>query len=141
MKKEEPKEPAGEIEAPITINIGNLGNGSVIDKFDQELARCIANIYDLDTPAMAPRVITLKIKLRPSEDRVKIAVEVSGESSLASVRASDSQFYVAKDAEGNLHGIVMDPRQLNIFNSAQAERAAEADRVQDCNKVAPASAA
>ena len=114
-KGTQPPPPPEPIEAPITINIGNLGNGSVIEKFDQELARCIANIYDLDTPTMAPRTITLKIKLRPSEDRVKIAVEVSCESSLASVRASDSQFYVAKDADGNLHGIVMDPRQLNIF--------------------------
>src|SRR5450756_460852 len=104
------------IEGPVTINIGNLGEGAIIDKFDIELSKCLANIYDMNTPAKAARTITLKIKLLPSDDRVRIGCEVAADSSLAAAHSHESHFFVAKDAEGALHGIVVDPRQLNIFS-------------------------
>ena len=65
-------EETGEIEAPITINIGNICKGAIIDAFNKELQKCLNNIYDLDTPATATRGITLKeaeTGRRASKDR------------------------------------------------------------------------
>ena len=64
---------AEQIEAPVTINIGNLCKGAIIDAFEKELQKCLDNIYDLDTPATTSRTITLKVKLKPDDARIKIA--------------------------------------------------------------------
>lgn len=108
-----------EIEAPITINIGNLCKGGIIDAFDKELQKCIDNIFDLDTPATTARTITLKVKLKPDEARIKIASEFSCDSSLAQPFPITDVFFVGKDSEtGKLHGLVSDPRQASIVFTA-----------------------
>lgn len=104
-----------EIEAPITINIGNLCKGAVVDAFEKELQKCLNNIYDLDTPAMATRTITLKVKLKPDEARIKILSKFTCDSDLAQPFPVEDVFFVGKDGEtGLLYGLVSDPRQRSI---------------------------
>lgn len=103
------------IEAPITINIGNLCKGKIIDAFEKELEKCLNNIHDIDTPALATRTITLKVKLKPDHARAKIESEFSCDSSLAQPYPVTDYFFVGKDREtGTLYGLVKDPRQQAI---------------------------
>jgi hypothetical protein len=40
-----------------TINIGNINEGAMIDGFEIELQKALANIADLNTPATATREV------------------------------------------------------------------------------------
>lgn len=107
------------IEAPVTINIGNLCKGKIIDAFDKELQKCLDNIYDMDTPATSARTITLKVKLKPDDARIKIASEFSCDSNLAQPFPVTDVFFVGKDSDtGRLSGLVSDPRQASIVFTA-----------------------
>lgn len=118
-KENEPRNDGDQIEEPITINIGNLCKGAIIDAFEKELQKCLDNIYDLDTPATTIRTITLKVKLKPDEARIKIQSEFSCDSSLAQPFPVTDVFFVGKDGEtGKLYGLTSDPRQRSIVFEA-----------------------
>lgn len=51
----------------------DIGNGEIIDALNRELERVILNINDINTDAK-PRTITLKITLKPAEDKKLINV-------------------------------------------------------------------
>lgn len=106
---------AEEIEAPITVNIGNLCKGAIIDAFENELQKCLNNINDINTSATAKRKIKLSVTLSPDESRTKIYSEFNCDSSLAQPRPVMDVFYVGKDPEsGTLYGLTSDPRQQQI---------------------------
>lgn len=108
-----------ELQEPITINIGNLCDGKIIDAFEQELQKCINNIFDLGVPASANRTIVLRVKLKPDDARVKIAAEFTCESSLAQPHPVTDVFFVGKDREtGMVYGLTSDPRQRSIVFDA-----------------------
>ncbi len=108
-----------EIEAPITINIGNLCKGAIIDAFNDELRKCLDNIYDLNTPATASREIKLNVRMKPDDSRTRIASEFTCESKLAQPHPVQDVFFVGKDAEtGALFGLLHDPRQASIVFTA-----------------------
>jgi hypothetical protein len=100
---------------PITINIGNLCKGKIIEAFETELQKCLNNIFDLETSATASRTISLKVKLKPDDARIKIHSTFTCDSSLAAPREVTDVFFVGKDGEtGKLYGLVSDPRQASI---------------------------
>jgi hypothetical protein len=103
------------IEAPITINIGNICDGAAVDAFEKKLAECLANICDLNTPATASRTVVLKVKLKPREDRVQINAEFTCSTTLPSFVPKTSRLFVGRDDEGNLYGLTEDPRQIKLF--------------------------
>ena len=51
------------------VEIDNIGGGVVKELFKRELLKVCENIDDVNTNAKDARVITLKISLKPSEDR------------------------------------------------------------------------
>ena len=124
MAKDKGVEQKPEIEAPITINIGNLCGGAIIDAFEGELLKCLNNIYDLGTEARANRTITLKVKMKPDDARIKIATEFTCESSLAQPFPATGVFFVGRDENGTLYGLDRDPRQQSIVFSPPAPKAA-----------------
>jgi hypothetical protein len=100
---------------PITINIGNVADGAMVDAFELKLREVLANIADPSTEAKQKREINLCLKLHPKEDRVQINVEFTCTAKLAGLMPSTSRIFVGKDAEGALYALTEDPRQLNIF--------------------------
>lgn len=121
MAKEESG--ASQIEAPITINIGNICDGAAVDAFEMKLRECLENICDLNTPATAPRIVTLKVKLKPREDRVQIDAEFTCSTSMPSFVPKTSRLFIGKDEEGNLYGLSEDPRQLTFFTPPKPREA------------------
>lgn len=100
---------------PITINIGNVCDGAMVEAFEVELQKVLKNIMDQNTDARAKREIRLVLKLYPKDDRVQINTEFTCETKLAGLMPSTSRLFVAKDANGALYALDEDPRQMNIF--------------------------
>lgn len=111
------------IQEPVTINIGNVCNGAAVDAFELKLRECLENICDLNTPATAARTVTLRVKLKPREDRIQIMTEFSCDSSLASFEPKVSHIFIGRDEEGSLYGLKEDPRQLTFFTPPKTKEA------------------
>jgi hypothetical protein len=103
------------MEEPVTINIGNICDGAMIDAFELKLREVLANIMDPSTEARQKREICLVLKLHPKDDRVQINTEFTCSVKLAGLMPATSRMYVAKDAEGVLYALAEDPRQMHIF--------------------------
>jgi hypothetical protein len=99
----------------ITINIGNISDGALVEAFEVELAKVIANIMDPSTEAKTKRQITMTVKFHPKDDRTQINVETSVDTRLAGLMPSSTRIFIGKDAEGGLHALDEDPRQMHIF--------------------------
>lgn len=111
------------ISDPITINIGNVCDGAAVDAFELKLRECLENICDINTPATASRTVTLKVKLKPREDRIQIGTEFTCEASLASFVPKVARMFIGRDEEGHLYGLKEDPRQLTFFTPPKQREA------------------
>lgn len=121
---DEPHQPEHEkFEAPIEINFGNVCEGAMIEAFEIELKKVLANIADIATPALAKRTINLKVEFAPKEDRVQIMTAFSCNSKLAQLVPSVSRVFMAKDDQGNLYALKEDPRQMHIFSPPKIKEA------------------
>lgn len=96
------------------VQLDTLNNGQVVALFDRELAEVLANIADENTSAKAKRDITIKIAIRPEEDRESATVEVSAKSSVAPVKPSKSFAVFSMDRNGKVSAYQTDPKQLNL---------------------------
>jgi hypothetical protein len=121
------------ISEPITINIGNVCDGAAVDAFELKLRECLENICDLNTPASATRTVTLKVKLKPREDRIQVATEFTCEASLASFEPKVARMFIGRDEEGHLYGLAEDPRQLTFF-TPPAKKEAEVVKFKSATK-------
>jgi len=65
------------------VTLETLNNGAAMDLFDLELERVMQNIQDENTNPEAVREITLKISMKPNEERSLVATAVSCKSKLA----------------------------------------------------------
>lgn len=104
-----------EQEEPISINIGNICDGAMVEAFELKLAEVLRNIMDPSTEAKAKREITLRVKFHPKDDRVQINCEFTCETKTAGLMPSTSRMFVGKDSAGGLYALSEDPRQMNIF--------------------------
>jgi hypothetical protein len=95
------------------VSLENLNGGQIGALFDRELAIVLENIADENTAAKAKRDITIKIAIKPEDDRGSAVIEVSAKSSLASVKPSKSFAVFAFDG-GSVTAYQSDPKQLNL---------------------------
>lgn len=68
------------------VTLVNLNNGAAVELFDLELRRVIENIEDENVKPDAVREITLKVTIKPNEDRDLAAVAISCKSKLAATK-------------------------------------------------------
>jgi hypothetical protein len=101
----------------IPINIGNVNDGAVIDAFEIELRKVMANIQDLSTPATATRAITLTIAFKPYEDRITIETEFQSTVKLAAIEKNVAKMFVGKSEDGKLVAFASDPRQMKLWSA------------------------
>ena len=81
------------------VGIENIGGGVLKELFERELEKVCENIDDINTNAKDTRVITLKISIKPSEDRSTGDISVKAASSLAGVKAHCSTIHLPKLGE------------------------------------------
>jgi len=78
------------------VGVENIGGGVIKELFKRELDRVCENIDDINCNAKDTRVITLKIAIKPSEDRTTADVSVKAMSNLACVKAHSSTIHLPK---------------------------------------------
>ena len=105
----------GSIEPPITINIGNIVDGAVIEAFGVELQKVVNDIMDPSTEARQKRRITLEVEFHPKDDRIQVAVQFTCKAKLAGLIPSTSRLFIGRTEGGQLVPLAEDPRQMNIF--------------------------
>ena len=99
----------------ITINIGNVADGAMVEAFEVALQKAITNIMDPNTEARTKRKIVLALTLHPKEDRCQVNVEFTVETKLAGIIPSTGRLFIGKTEDGMLVPLADDPRQMNIF--------------------------
>lgn len=81
------------------MEITTLGDGAVIERVNIEMAKVFANIIDINTDPTASREIHLKIKFKPSDDRLSCATSVSCSSKLCSMEQLVKRVYFGENGE------------------------------------------
>ena len=105
----------------VPVNFATINDGALIEAFEIELAKVLANIADLNTPATATRSLTLQLVLKPHADRVVIVSEVSCNSKLAPIEKHEAKIFLGKSTEGDLIAFDADPRQMSLWNSPKKQ--------------------
>jgi hypothetical protein len=104
-------------------NLGTIGNGSAGDLFQAELREVLRNIDDPNTKPDAVRVITLEVKIKPSEKRDSAAVQVNCKSKLAPTRPNVGFIYLGK-SKGEMTATVSNIQQAHLFTNVTPIKAA-----------------
>jgi len=107
----------------IPINIGNINEGAMVDGFEIELAKALANIADLNTPATAARVVKLELVLKPHSDRISIETEFKCSCKLAAIETHKSKIFLGHTAEGMPVAFDADPRQMPLWSAPKPQEA------------------
>lgn len=97
------------------LNLATIGNGALAEKFGVEMAKVISNIADPNTNAKAVRTISMKVKIKPNDDRCICGMEIDCSSSMAPPKTVVSQVIVGVDSEGNCHAKENLPDQQSLF--------------------------
>jgi hypothetical protein len=108
----------------IPINIGNINEGAMVQGFEIELAKALANIADLNTPATATRAVTLKLVLKPHSDRISIETEFKCSCTLAPIETHKSKIFLGHTDKGEPVAFDADPRQMPLWAPPKPQEAA-----------------
>jgi hypothetical protein len=91
------------------FELQNIQNGIVIDLFNEELLKVLANIKDENTAANQERSITIKIAIKPDKTRRTGEVKVHAYSTLAKVKPGESFLFFDRDESGDFSAYMDDP--------------------------------
>lgn len=94
------------------IELQTIQNGAIVDLFNEELKKVLANIEDINTSAGSARTITIKIAIKPDDTRRSAKIQLSVDSSLAKSSPSIGLLYLDKDEKGKLAAYEDEPGNL-----------------------------
>lgn len=101
------------MENPVTIT--TIGNGVLLELFDRELERVVADILDLNSVAEAKRTITIKVQIYPDKDRGFGSVDLEVSSALGKPKPAGSLMYFGKK-NGKVIAVETTPQQNEMFD-------------------------
>lgn len=107
-------------------SLANLLGGAAIERFDDELRSVLENILDPNAGEGA-RTITLKVKLKPTDDRTRADVLITCQSSLVAPAGVQTLLYVGKD-QGQAVAFEYNPEQLKLNLAKKTPVVGIADR-------------
>lgn len=92
------------------VGLATLKGGAALELFDEEFRKVIENITDINTKPDAVREVTLKVKIKPSDDRALGSVEIIVASKLAPFRPTSTTVYIGRGGQAT----EFNPRQPNF---------------------------
>lgn len=102
------------------VSLENLGSGAAVELFNLELQRVLDNIIDENTKCGVVREVTLKVRIKPDEDREWGTVEIAASSKLAPVHPYPTQIIIGKE-RGKGVATEHDPKQMKMFGKEDAK--------------------
>lgn len=82
------------------IKLESLADGSVSERFKQELAKVLTNIADPNTAAKAVRNVSVTLTIKPNEKRDTAEVSISATSKLAPALEVMTTIIMDRDNDG-----------------------------------------
>lgn len=106
------------------VSLENLGAGAALELFEVELQKVLDNISDENTKPTAPREVSLKIRIKPDEDRAAADVSIQAGSKLAPVRPYSTQIVFGIDHGQNV-AREHNPKQLRFGEAPDPSKVIE----------------
>jgi len=91
------------------FDLGTIKNGAILEMFDEEMKKVLANIEDENTSPTAERSVTIRIGIRPNKLRNTADVKTQVKSTLAPVNPAESFVFFDVDEEGEFAAYADDP--------------------------------
>lgn len=79
------------------VELGELINGALQEKFDKSFERVVENLQDQNTSFKVKRSITIKLSFEQNEKRDDVSVAIDVTEKLAPQSGLKTSFYVGKD--------------------------------------------
>ena len=96
-KKKEADVPSGSGQR---VELATLGGGALAGLFQRDMDRLLANIADENTSAGDVRTYTVRMKVKPTNDRRAARVEIESTMKLASEKLLVTAFLIGQDRSG-----------------------------------------
>lgn len=78
----------------IDLSVESLANGALVERISEEIKKVVANIVDPNTPAKKARVVTMKMTIKPNEQRNMAEVSVTVSAALCSASPIETGVYI-----------------------------------------------
>lgn len=104
------------------VSLATLNGGAAVERFNDELTRVLENILDPNTNAKSARTVTLKVTVRPNEDRNFGAVDISTSSHMAPPKPVGTTIFFGKTINGEILSSENNQRQLTLEVNAKDEK-------------------
>lgn len=99
-------------------SLATLAGGGAMERFNDELNVVLANICDPNTKAEAVREITLKVKIRPHDNREVANVEIVCTSKCAPAKMVPTVLYIGMH-QGEVVATEKDLNQPGLFDTPE----------------------
>ena len=86
------------------IDLSNLANGAVAERFNMELQKVLENIADPNTEAKKARKLTLTLTIKADDQRDIAAVAIETKSTIVPAKGVETKFVIDKDGKGRIVG-------------------------------------
>lgn len=86
------------------INLNDLANGAVGERFNMEWSKVLQNIKDPNTSAKAKRKVTLTLTLEPDEEREIAIVGIETKATIAPPKGIATKIIMDMDRSGQVVG-------------------------------------
>jgi hypothetical protein len=81
-----------------TVSLENLGMGACMEMFEDGWKTLLANVLDPNTPAKAARSFSLKITIKPNDERDRGVVKIEPKTTLAPVNPFATKVFIGLEA-------------------------------------------
>ena len=78
------------------VSLSNVGHGSAIELFDDELKAVLENIADPNTEPDAVRQVILTVKIKPTKERNNAQVLIEAKSKLAPNKSASASIIISR---------------------------------------------
>jgi hypothetical protein len=97
------------------VGYNNIGCGAAEEKFNVELEKVLRNIQDPNTPWNTAREITLKVIIKPEENRIDANIVIEAKSKLAPQKIFPSKIFIGKDVAGKPEAHEINSKDMPLF--------------------------
>lgn len=99
---------------PQPVTLRNLASGAVEELFDEELQNVLRNIADPNTDPETAREITIKVRIKPDEERQLGGVTVGVTSKLAAFKRVKTVIFMPGRQGQKYVAVESNPKQLTL---------------------------